>query len=165
MFLTLPVRDFRFEVQASVFLALGFLMQRYWVGVFALAVLLANVGWAADEPLYLAQGLTEQARVYFYQKSQGSQLIPFPWFRALQTQDGQPFADTAHLQQFGFLFEPNVHEITLPLPIGMAKDHDPETGAWLGLTCAACHTGEWHYQGHTVRVDGGAGRIDLVSFE
>ena len=140
-------------------------MPRQLVILIALVGLPVNFSWAADEPTYLTQTLTESAREYFYQKSLGSQLIPFTWFRALQKTDGQPFADAVHLQQFGFLFEPNVTEINLPLPIGMAKDSDPVTGAWLGLTCAACHTGEWRYQTHKVRIDGGPGRIDLVSFE
>ncbi|MEM7018665.1 MAG: di-heme-cytochrome C peroxidase, partial [Pseudomonadota bacterium] len=40
----------------------------------------------------------------------------------------------------------------------------PETSAWLGLTCAACHTADIEYEGSTIRVDGGPAMIDHESF-
>jgi hypothetical protein len=43
------------------------------------------------------------------------------------------------------------------LPVGFAKDVDPDPnkGDSIGLTCAACHTGQLEYHGTKVRIDGG----------
>jgi hypothetical protein len=35
----------------------------------------------------------------------------------------------------------------------------------VGLTCAACHTGQLEYKGKGIRVDGGTATIDLASFQ
>ncbi|MFM7842982.1 MAG: di-heme-cytochrome C peroxidase, partial [Planctomycetota bacterium] len=41
----------------------------------------------------------------------------------------------------------------------------PVGNKWLGLTCAACHTNEIHFQGKAVRIDGGASLADHEMFE
>jgi hypothetical protein len=47
------------------------------------------------------------------------------------------------------------------LPIGLAKTAvtkpllmGEHTGEFIGLTCAACHNAQPHYQGKRVRIDG-----------
>ncbi|WP_061026593.1 di-heme-cytochrome C peroxidase [Bradyrhizobium sp. CCH5-F6] len=101
--------------------------------------------------------------------------IPSP--RSIQT-------DTATLRRFGYA---NVYETAqVPdwstrwtpaenvdgLPVGFARMTgvvDPATGRreqdMIGLTCAACHTGQIHYQGVDVRFDGGAAMTDLKKLE
>ncbi|OKO77421.1 cytochrome C [Bradyrhizobium sp. NAS80.1] len=58
------------------------------------------------------------------------------------------------------------------LPVGFARMTgvvDPATGRReddkIGLTCAACHTGQIHYQGIDVRFDGGPAMTDLRKLE
>ena len=56
------------------------------------------------------------------------------------------------------------------LPVGFARDTvvDPQTGEKievLGLTCAACHTGQLEYKGKGIRIDGGSATVDLASFQ
>lgn len=58
------------------------------------------------------------------------------------------------------------------LPVGFARMTgvvDPATGRReedkIGLTCAACHTGQIHYQGIDVRFDGGPAMTDLKKLE
>ena len=92
--------------------------------------------------------------------------------------------DTATLRRFGYA---NVYETAqVPdwstrwtpaenvdgLPVGFARMTgvvDPATGRreqdMIGLTCAACHTGQIHYQGVDVRFDGGAAMTDLKKLE
>jgi hypothetical protein len=92
--------------------------------------------------------------------------------------------DTTTLRRFGYA---NVYETTqVPdwstrwtpaenvdgLPIGFARMTgvtDPTTGRReedkIGLTCAACHTGQIHYQGIDVRFDGGPAMTDLKKLE
>ncbi|MFL6839100.1 MAG: di-heme-cytochrome C peroxidase [Bradyrhizobium sp.] len=58
------------------------------------------------------------------------------------------------------------------LPVGFARMSgviDPATGRRdadrIGLTCAACHTGQIHYKGVAVRFDGGPAMTDLKKLE
>jgi len=42
------------------------------------------------------------------------------------------------------------------LPVGFARYYDEKAGAeLLDFTCSLCHTGELHYQGTAIRIDGG----------
>lgn len=57
------------------------------------------------------------------------------------------------------------------LPVGFARSpgfEDPTTGRklpdQLGLTCAACHTGQMTYKGTSFRIDGAPAMTDLGSF-
>jgi mono/diheme cytochrome c family protein len=58
------------------------------------------------------------------------------------------------------------------LPVGFARLSgvtDPATGRReadkIGLTCAACHSGQIHYKGVAVRFDGGPAMVDLKKLE
>lgn len=101
--------------------------------------------------------------------------IPSP--KSIQT-------DATTLRRFGYA---NVYETTqVPdwstswapaenadgLPVGFARMTgvtDPATGRReedrIGLTCAACHTGQIHYKGVDVRFDGGPAMTDLKKLE
>ncbi|MFN8424462.1 MAG: hypothetical protein U0470_14155 [Anaerolineae bacterium] len=65
-------------------------------------------------------------------------------------------------------------DYTCGLPVGFARTLLDEEDLDLpgiderdtaGLTCAACHTGELHYRGNAIRVDGGTGLMDPTSFQ
>jgi hypothetical protein len=93
-------------------------------------------------------------------------------------------ADATTLRRYGYA---NVYETTqVPdwstkwtpaenvdgLPVGFARMTgvvDPSTGRReedkIGLTCAACHTGQIHYKGIDVRFDGGPAMTDLKKLE
>jgi hypothetical protein len=34
----------------------------------------------------------------------------------------------------------------------------------VGVTCAACHTGQLTYEGKRIRIDGGAGKFDFMAY-
>lgn len=92
--------------------------------------------------------------------------------------------DTTTLRRYGYA---NVYETTQGsdwstnwtpaenvdgLPVGFARMTgvvDPATGRReedkIGLTCAACHTGQIHYQGIDIRFDGGPAMTDLKKLE
>ncbi|MCK1732643.1 cytochrome C [Bradyrhizobium sp. 138] len=126
----------------------------------------------------------EQPRLHLFSKPgmmkdsaylEGFGFIPSP--QSIQT-------DTTTLRRFGYA---NVYETTQPsdwstrwtpvenvdgLPVGFARMTgvvDPATGRReedkIGLTCAACHTGQIHYQGVDVRFDGGPAMTDLKKLE
>lgn len=139
--------------------------------------------------MFLDQGFTDDDRQAFYYLSQGSQLMPYHWFLALEQADSQAlFRDDAHMRELGFIPQPpNPAKNPDGLPIGLARDDNPDTvgsylikkaflgadykresypttNAWMGPTCAACHTSQLDYKGQSIRIDGGASLIDHQTF-
>lgn len=107
--------------------------------------------------------------------TQGSRLMPLTWFQALAQPDGdKPFADGAYLSQFRIVPQEG------KLPIGFAVDRGSDEGlaktslrwfagqtdreAWVGLNCAACHTGVIEYGGKDHRIDGAPALFDYQNF-
>ncbi len=142
----------------------------------------------ADDVILLDQGWTADERIQFYYTTQGSQLIPYSWFLALeQAGCDELFRADAHLERLGFVSHA-VDEQRNPdgLPIGFVKDElrpamdyvvkESFLGAhynrqqlaandvWLGLTCAACHTSQLQHAGTTIRIDGGSTLADIERF-
>lgn len=126
----------------------------------------------AAEPIsrfaHLEQGWTETDRTWFYSANQGSRLVPYEWFLALEVPDGeQLFRDASRMERLHYLSRPSDPE-TNPdgLPIGFVKDPARGEGGrnWLGLTCAACHTSQINYRGVAYRIDGGPGHGDIQTF-
>jgi mono/diheme cytochrome c family protein len=123
------------------------------------------------------QGWTDDQRLHFHHTPQGTRLVPSNWFMALE----QPclslfgcdlFADKTYLARFGFLSSQTDSKLNPDgLPVGFARQedfYDPDTGkiyAVVGLTCAACHTGELHYGKYAVRVDGAPAMIEVTEFQ
>lgn len=124
-------------------------------------------GWSASE---------QQA---WYGATQGSRLIPLAWAKALEGPgDTRPFFASANLEGFGFIRrEPAAGH---GLPVGFSVDdsdddklkvtrlrwYEGQGGgeAWVGLTCAACHTGQITHGGATLTVDGAPSLLDFQSF-
>ena len=139
---------------------------------FALAGVVATP--AVAETTYLDQGWGPQLRELFYYTPQGSRLAPLAWFKALPTLDGKGrFASADNLGRYGFLSEDYGPERgatteinTAGLPIGFAVDPVEQlgTGQWVGLTCAACHTGDVRHEGKTYRIEGGPAMVDFDRF-
>lgn len=117
--------------------------------------------------VYLEQGWSPERRDDFYYTAQGSRLVPYAWIRALEEPDGEaPFFGSSHLKRLGFLPADGPSRLNPDeLPIGFVKDPAPaEAGPWLGMTCAACHTGEIAFRGKRVRIDGGPSLADFDTF-
>jgi cytochrome c5 len=123
-----------------------------------------------------SQNWSPDQRAWFYHTAQGTELLPYKWFLALE----QPklklfgavpkFSDTAYLARFGFLPDAAGPQNPDSLPVGFAKDTvvDPRSGETVdvvGLTCAACHTGQVEYKGKGIRIDGGSATVDMASFQ
>ena len=148
-------------------------MRRRWLRrVIALALLgsLAVPGTAATsgdatpdaDQAALPQAWTVEDRAWFYAVSQGSQIMPYAWFMSLERpDDGRLFASDG-LARFGYLANPLAGDGDA-LPIGFVKDVD-DHGEWIGMTCAACHTGRMSYGGRSVLVDGAPTNADMYAF-
>jgi hypothetical protein len=115
---------------------------------------------------YASQGWSDADRNTFYTTSQGSHMMPYAWFKALQRLDiNEPFA-ADQLQRYGYLANerPNNRE---GLPVGFVLEGDAASGQ-LGMTCAACHTGQLEYQKdgvtYALRIDGAPSNADAQQF-
>jgi mono/diheme cytochrome c family protein len=116
-----------------------------------------------SEPEWLVQGWTDRDRKFFYGFSQGSQIIPYAWFVALERADGTQRFLADGLSRFGYLPRPRLKQNPDALPVGFARDKD-QNGAWIGMNCAACHTDRVVYGGHVYQIDGGPGGGDFGAF-
>jgi len=128
-----------------------------------------------NEVAWLAQNWTEDQRRRYYHTAQGSDLIPYAWFLALEQprftiKGAAPFRENDYLEGFGFIPDGISLENPDGLPVGFTRDDrfvDPYTGqknVVLGITCAACHTGELFYGGKAIRIDAGPSLIDFQKF-
>jgi hypothetical protein len=128
-----------------------------------------------QETVWMQQNWTPDQRTRYYHTAQGSDLMPYQWFLALEQPSisltGAPaFREDSYLQGFGFIPDGRSDQNPDHLPVGFARDdhfNDPYTNqnqVVLGLTCAACHTGELFYGGKAIRLDAGPAMIDLQKF-
>ncbi|QAY76145.1 di-heme-cytochrome C peroxidase [Sphingosinicella sp. BN140058] len=126
-------------------------------------------------PDFTDTGWTEAGRTKWYEATQGSRLMPFEWFNALeQAESERPFRDDANLESFRFLTRKDA------LPAGFAVDKQNDEGLtfsklrwyqgqkkdepWIGLNCSACHTAQLSYKGELHVIDGGPSLLDFQSF-
>ncbi len=112
------------------------------------------------EVVHLQQNWSKEDRAAFYWTSQGSALISYDIYMALtDATTKEPLNSVKTASAYGLLlaeFDP----VNNPdgLPIGVARTavgSGPYAGTYMGLTCAACHTGELRHAGKTIRIDGG----------
>jgi hypothetical protein len=125
---------------------------------------------SGDPVIYLDQGWSQADRELDYQTSQGSRAIAYDIFLNLEVASSQElFCSDANSERFG-LIPQAANPRTNPdaLPIGITKTVLTE-GRWagppqVGVTCAACHTGQLTYKGKQIRIDGGASKFDFMAY-
>lgn len=124
---------------------------------------------------WLEQNWTRDQRNRFYHIPQGNELLPYAWFVALEQPrpsfTGAPlFSDHSYLEGFGFIPDPAGDQNPDALPVGFTREPDfvdpytSQKNAALGLTCAACHTGELFYGTKAIRIEAGPSLINLQKF-
>ena len=130
-------------------------------------------------PSWLDQHWSEKQRQQFYTISQGSQMMPLSWFLSLERPEtAEPFLSDG-LRRFGYLPNPRGPLNPYGLPVGFTIDSIQSGGPpqecptgpssagrpvyWVGMTCAACHTGQVSYKGITKLIDGGPTGADLLA--
>jgi hypothetical protein len=118
----------------------------------------------------LNQGWTSQQRADYYWGSQGSALMSYDIYLALQDANSNNLINSPeHSDRVGLLIDPPDQKNNPDnLPIGINKTVVPSgqfAGTYMGITCAACHTGQIQYQGKQIRIDGGNGnRFELAAW-
>lgn len=106
-----------------------------------------------------------EQRERYYQTSQGSLVMPYKWFRALEWRTGDElFASPAIQARYGLLPDNDRKYNKDQMPVGLVKNivRDEYVGnlgegekEWASISCAACHTGQLTYKGTAMRIDGG----------
>ncbi len=116
-----------------------------------------------DGVWYLDQNWTQDGRQWYYNTAQGSQIMRYDWFMALEDpQTKAPFAKS--LPSYGYTAgSPSQWNPDL-LPVGFVKDVDADNTEWFGMACAACHTGNIRVNGKTLRIDGAVTTGDFYGF-
>lgn len=115
-------------------------------------------------------GLTVAERQRYYHLSEGGELYPVEWLRALEVEgtgaDGRrslrPFLD--NMERFGFIPDEQSTENPYGLPVGLTVARSMTGAELVGLNCTACHVGEIAYRGTRVRIDGGPNMIAVNAF-
>lgn len=110
-------------------------------------------GWNADR------------RERYYQTSQGSLVMPYAWFRALEWRTStEMFASPQVQTRYGLLPDNDPTYNRDQMPVGLVKHIVPDQYVnnlgegekeWASISCAACHTGQLIYKGTALRIDGG----------
>jgi hypothetical protein len=113
---------------------------------------------------YLAQNWSPSQSVQFYFTPQGSQILPYDWFLALEQPSSTTlFRDNQNILKYRYLPQNPGPMNSDGLPVGFVAGQG--TGrTWLGMTCAACHTAEIRLGVKAYRVDGGPTGGDVQAF-
>ncbi len=136
----------------------------------ALAVaLVAGFGHSAAraaEHAFLDQGWKPAERERYYFLAQGSEIMPYAWFLALEEPWGKrPFRGDANVEDMRFIPSPKCAANPDGLPVGFTKGKGKDGAEWFGLSCAACHTGQVTFRGKSLVVDGGTTLADMIGFQ
>jgi cytochrome c5 len=132
-----------------------------------------HLGEQYSEIIYLPQGWDESDSLWFYKTTQGSNLLPYDFFLFLEQADStDPFKSNENINRYRYLPQKeDMFSNPDGLPVGMAKD-TYQGKAYMGFTCAACHTTQIVYRdaadqndkGVAIRIDGGPAAADFDTF-
>ena len=113
---------------------------------------------------YLDQGWKPADSLWFYTTTQGSDMMPYDFFMVLeQVGSSELFRSNENMNRYRYLPQKATFSNPDALPVGFVKD-DYQGKEYIGLTCAACHTGQINYRGVGIRIDGGPAGSDMETF-
>ena len=114
------------------------------------------------------QGWGPEDSMWFYTTTQGSNLMPYDFYMALE-QNGSTadniklFRSNENMDQYRYIPLKPTFSNPDGLSLGFVKDSYKGKN-YMGLTCAACHTNQINYNGTAMRVDGGPSMADMETF-
>lgn len=130
----------------------------------AVAIDKGTFGENYSTPIYLDQGWTESDSLWYYNTTQGSALLPYDFFLVLEeAKSNELLRANSNVDKFRYLPQKPTFFNPDGLPVGFVKE-TYQGKDYVGLTCAACHTGQINYKGKAIRIDGGAAMADMVGF-
>lgn len=108
---------------------------------------------APTQTVRLDVGLTDEEAALWHHHDEGSGFLPLSFFHALEdSTTGRPLIEV--LPNYGFVADPNDE---FGLPIGMSAAPvitAPTQDLQVGVSCSACHSGQYTYQGTAMTIDG-----------
>jgi hypothetical protein len=114
--------------------------------------------------VYLDQGWAASDSLWFYNITQGSDLMPYDMFLALERKGSQElFRSDENVNRYRYLPQKKTRGNPDGLPLGMVADTYHGT-KYVGFTCAACHSSQVNYNGVGIRIDGGPAAADMDLF-
>lgn len=130
---------------------------------YAQAIQTDHFGDSAKKIVYLDQNWDRWDSVWFYNTSQGSNLLPYDIFINLEQESSQTlFRDSVNMSKYRYLPQRDSWDNPDGLPVGFVKD-EYLGDKYVGFTCAACHTNQLNYKGTGIRIDGGPALADMES--
>ncbi|HYW44641.1 MAG TPA: di-heme-cytochrome C peroxidase [Bryobacteraceae bacterium] len=123
--------------------------------------------WPKDVAGCLDQNWTNQMRDQFWFIDQGSRLMPLEWFLRLEkAASTEKFA--AGLDRYGFVTDSfnlpgSINQAGLPIGLAVGKS-DGDPADYVGLTCAACHSGKIAHNGKAYMIEGAPAMLDFDHF-
>ena len=119
-----------------------------------------------DSLITIDQGWGKEDRDIFYHSPQGSPIIIYDWFLALeQANSNRLFIEDDYLASFGLIKSSRSKRNPDGLPIGFTKDLGIDgIESKLGINCGACHVSEITYKEKNVLIDGGTAQFDFWKF-
>ena len=112
------------------------------------------LGEPVTKVVYLEQNWSPEESLLFYFTEQGSQIIPYDWFLALEQVDqAKPFRENENILKYRYLPQNPGKLNPDGLPVGFVMGRRGLGRSWFGMTCAACHTAEIRVGDTGYRVD------------
>ena len=101
----------------------------------------------------LESGLNKEETVIWRHLDEGSGFFPLSFFRSLEdVHTGRPFIEV--FPKFGFIPDP-ANKLGLPVGLSAGRLKEAPTKSLLvGVSCSACHTGQYNYKGAGLLIDG-----------
>ena len=126
-----------------------------------LIVLVLFPQFAFSQVKFLEQNWNADERQEFYTTTQGSRIMPYKWFVALETADGTDSFLRNRIPALGYISNPKSSNNPDSLPVGYVKDTDMAGGEWMGLNCSACHTNQIAIGNAVYQIDGAPTLADM----
>lgn len=119
----------------------------------------ASIRWAE-------QGWNAAEREDWHHRSAGQAFGPLSWVQAVeQPANDRRLMEPDNLRELGFLTKEASFANPWSLPVGFVLTAGaPGQRLQVGLTCAACHTGQVERGGRALRIDGAPAGFDLIRY-
>jgi hypothetical protein len=127
----------------------------------------------SDNIIYLNQAWSKEDREWYWHFSQGSAVLAYDIFLNLEVAGGEDlFRSDANSVRYGLIPDPpNNWNNPDGLPIGISKATVATpikgwpAGDYVGMTCAACHSGQLKYNGKAIHIQGGGNNaLDMQGY-
>ncbi|PHS09171.1 MAG: hypothetical protein COA88_05060 [Kordia sp.] len=122
------------------------------------------VSTTTSNTVQLEQGWDKKIQQKFWFTTQGSLIIRYDWFLWLEKENSTAlFRNTKNINKYKYIPQGPSELNPDGLPIGFMKNKEKGVN-YVGINCAACHTGQVKYGETTMIIDGAPAMADYQSF-